>query len=150
MAEVKKEKTPAMQTQKLKVFIVDDDLFALHLFAQFTRNLGISQVSTFVDAETCLAALDENPDVVIVDYYLQGMNGLALLEKIKIIQPAVYVVLATSEVNEQVARQSLVLGAFDYVIKGVGARERLEAILNRIVSITEMLARLGQPLYPRN
>src|SRR5664280_2384979 len=73
---------------KIKLFLVDDDvLFLKSLEIEFLDHADF-EIETFVTGELCLENLSRNPDVVILDYYLDGitknaMNGIETLDKIK-------------------------------------------------------------------
>ena len=66
---------------KVKIFLVDDDaLFLKSLELEFLDNADFI-VETYSTGELCIANLSHNPDVIILDYQLDGivenaMNGL--------------------------------------------------------------------------
>ena len=70
---------------KLKLFLVDDDIvFLKSLEIQFLQH-GDFEIETYVTGELCIAALDHEPDVIILDYHLDGidkkaMNGIETLD----------------------------------------------------------------------
>ena len=45
------------------------------------------RISTFNDGESCLKQVDNHTNVVILDYYMEGINGLDVLKRIKKINP---------------------------------------------------------------
>ncbi len=53
---------------KIKIFIVDDEILYLNIFAQHIRTLGYENIRTFEDGNECINSLAENPDVVFLDY----------------------------------------------------------------------------------
>ena len=73
---------------KIKLFLVDDDEVLLKaLEIQFMHHSDFD-IETFETGEECLKNLNKNPDVIILDYYLNGIhetaiNGLETLDKIK-------------------------------------------------------------------
>ena len=79
-------KTPKMKN-KIKLFLVDDDaLFLKSLEIDFLQHADF-EIETFATGELCLANLSHNPDVIILDYYLDSvdktaMNGIETLDKI--------------------------------------------------------------------
>jgi CheY-like chemotaxis protein len=70
---------------KVKIFLVDDDaLFLKSLEIDFRQCRFL--IETYPTGELCIANLSNNPDVVILDYQLDGivvnaMNGLETLDK---------------------------------------------------------------------
>ena len=88
--------------KKSLIFLVDDDqLFLKTLEADFKNNTEIS-VRTFATGELCLENISEDPDVIVLDYYLNGVdekarNGIETLDKINAVKSSYsgyYVILA--------------------------------------------------------
>ena len=78
-----------LDEKKIKLFLVDDDaLFLKSLQIEFMESANF-EIQTFSTGELCLENLNQNPDIIILDYHLDGinkgvMNGLDVLDKIKI------------------------------------------------------------------
>ena len=68
------------------------------------------------------------PDVVLMDMQMPGMDGLQATQAIRNQYPQVRVLALTSFYNENLVRQALHAGAIGYLVKGVSARELAEAI----------------------
>lgn len=78
-----------MKTEnKIKLFLVDDDaVFLKALEIEFLHH-GDFDIETFPTGELCIESLSKMPDVIVLDYHLDGivkgaMNGIATLDKIK-------------------------------------------------------------------
>lgn len=70
-----------------------------------------------------MANLSHDPDVIILDYYLDGieataMNGIETLDKIKAFNQDIPVVMLSSQDKIEVAVDCMHHRAFDYVVKG--------------------------------
>ncbi|MEN9604697.1 MAG: hypothetical protein RJB39_382 [Candidatus Parcubacteria bacterium] len=66
-----------------KVFIVEDDTFLGRILKDQVAEAGI-QTSLFTTAEALLDALKTNlPDILLLDIFLPGMNGLDALEQLR-------------------------------------------------------------------
>ncbi|MBL0026828.1 MAG: response regulator [Saprospiraceae bacterium] len=121
----------------VKLFLVDDDvLFLKSLEIEFKQNTDFN-VETFTTGELCLHRLDQNPDVIILDYHLDGMiknamNGIETLDKIKESNPATPVVILSSQDKIEVAVRCMHHDAFDYVVKSETAFLRLQKIVASI------------------
>jgi two-component system, OmpR family, response regulator len=120
-----------MQDKKIKVFLVDDDaLFLKSLEIDFLHHTDFT-VETFATGELCIENLSGNPDVIILDYHLDGidknaMNGIETLDKIKEINPDLPVVMLSSQDKIDVAISCMHHKAFDYVVKSETAFMRLQ------------------------
>ncbi len=133
-----------METQGINLFIVDDNkLMAMDLKIYLQNKFGTSvKISTFSDGESCLEKVDENTNIVILDYFLDGKNGLEILKLIKTINPKTEVIMLSSNEDIALAIESFKMGAKDYVIKGNGSWKKLNKLVNYIV--TEPIRILGR------
>jgi DNA-binding NtrC family response regulator len=122
---------------KIKLFLVDDDaVFLKSLEIEFLNHADF-EIETFATGELCLERLSNNPDVIILDYMLDGivknvMNGLQTLDKIKAINPDIPVVMLSSQDKIEVAVNCMHHKAFDYVVKSETAFIRLQKIITTI------------------
>lgn len=121
------------------VFIVDDDPFCLALYEQQLKNLGLQNVSVFDNGTDCINHLSSAPDIVFLDYNMKMLNGIEVLKKIKNFSKDIYVVFLSGQEEVQVAVNTLLNGAFDYIVKGNNDRERIEEVLGKIDTEKELL-----------
>ena len=126
-----------MTEKKILIFLVDDDaLFLKSLEIEFSGNTE-SSIITFATGELCLANLSQNPDVVILDYHLNSVdvnavNGLETLDRIKIINPLIPVIMLSSQDKIEVAVNCMKHQAFDYIVKSETAFVRLQRAITTI------------------
>lgn len=132
-----------MNEEKIKLFLVDDDLVFLKLLEiEFLEN-GCFTVETYVTGELCMKNISHNPDVVILDYHLDGidktaMNGLATLDSIKAYNPSIPVIMLSSQDKIDVAVNCMHHEAFDYVVKSETAFLRLQNTIAKISKYIKM------------
>lgn len=130
-------------SKKIKLFLVDDDaLFLKALEIQFLDH-GDFEIETFATGELCIENLHKNPDVIILDYHLDGidktaMNGLKTLDKIKIYTIDIPVIMLSSQDKIEVAVSCMHHKAFDYVVKSETAFVRLQKIITAIFKYQKM------------
>jgi DNA-binding NtrC family response regulator len=128
---------------KIKLFLVDDDaLFLKALEIEFLQHADFS-IETFATGELCLQHLPNNPDLVILDYHLNGidknaMNGLETLDKIKSYNSDIPVVMLSSQDSIDVAVNCMHHRAFDYIVKSETAFIRLQKTISAIFSYRKM------------
>jgi two-component system OmpR family response regulator len=128
---------------KIKIFLVDDDaLFLKSLEIEFLQH-GDFHIETFITGELCLENLSHNPDVIILDYHLDGINknainGIETLDKIKFYNTDIAVVMLSSQDKIEVAINCMHHKAFDYVIKSETAFMRLQKIITTIFRYKKM------------
>ncbi len=132
-----------MNSEKIKLFLVDDDVvFLKSLEIDFLQHADFT-IETFVTGELCLANLSHDPDVIILDYYLDGiekdaMNGLDTLDRIKAYNQDIPVVILSSQDKIDVAISCMHHRAFDYVVKSETAFVRLQKIITTIFKYKKM------------
>ena len=128
---------------KIKLFLVDDDaLFLKSLEIEFLQHADFT-IETFATGELSIANLSHNPDVIILDYLLDGidknaMNGIETLDKIKAFNPDIPVVMLSSQDKIDVAIDCMHHRAFDYVVKSETAFVRLQKIITTIFKYKKM------------
>jgi two-component system OmpR family response regulator len=126
-----------MNKELIKIFLVDDDVvFLKSLEIDFLEH-GKFKIETFSTGEKCLLNIHKQPDFVILDYHLDGieknvMNGIETLDKIKNFNPEIPVIMLSSQDKIDVAVDCMHHKAFDYVVKSETAFMRLQKIINRI------------------
>ena len=126
-----------IEENRIKLFLVDDDvLFLKALEIDFLQNTE-SKVHTFVTGELCIESLSQNPDVIILDYYLNSIekgaiNGLETLDRIKAYDPEIPVIILSSQDKIEVAVNCMKHQAFDYIVKSETAFLRLQKAITTV------------------
>jgi two-component system OmpR family response regulator len=129
--------------KKIKLFLVDDDaLFLKSLEIEFLENANF-EISTFVTGELCLANLHLKPTIIILDYFLDGidkhaMNGIETLDKIKGIDDSIQVIMLSSQDSIDVAVSCMHHKALDYVVKSETAFLRLTKIIKSLIEVKKL------------
>ena len=135
-------------TNKIKLFLVDDDaLFLKSLEIEFLDHADF-EIETYPTGELCLANLSHNPDVIILDYHLDGIdlnaiNGIDTLDKIKAFNPEIEVIMLSSQDKIEVAIDCMHHLAFDYVVKSETAFVRLQKIITALFEFRKMKKQLN-------
>jgi len=133
----------AENAELIKLFLVDDDpLFLKSLEIEFLQNADFN-IETFATGELCMENLQHQPDVIILDYHLDGinrdaMNGLETLDKIKAFNQDIPVIMLSSQDKIDVAINCMHHRAFDYVVKSETAFLRLQKIITTIFQYKKM------------
>jgi two-component system nitrogen regulation response regulator GlnG len=127
---------PIMYRQA-KVWVVDDDSSIRWVLERTLNQAGIDN-DCFSDGDQLLRRLDiEQPDVIISDIRMPGINGLELLSQIHATLPDLPVIITTAHSDLDSAVASYQQGAFEYLPKPFD--------LDEVVAITERaLAHAGE------
>lgn len=137
------EKHVVSKAEPIKLFLVDDDaMFLKSLEIEFIQHADFI-IETYVTGELCIANLSHNPDVIILDYLLDGIdknaiNGIKTLDKIKAFNPDIPVVILSAQDKIEVAIDCMHHRAFDYVVKSETAFIRLQKIITTIFRYKKM------------
>lgn len=132
-----------MNKEKIKIFLVDDDaVFLKSLEIDFLQHADFT-IHTFPTGELCTGSLSLNPDLVILDYHLDGidknaMNGIETLDKIIAHDPEIPVVMLSSQDKIDVAISCMHHHAYDYVVKSETAFVRLQRIITMVFQHKKM------------
>jgi DNA-binding NtrC family response regulator len=137
-----------MNKQKVKLFLVDDDAVFLKLLEIEFMEHADFDIETFPTGELCIENLSHNPDVIILDYYLDGVdrdaiNGIDTLDMIKAFNPDIPVIMLSSQDKIDVAINSMHHKAFDYVVKSETAFLRLKKIITTIMETKKLEKQLN-------
>jgi len=132
-----------MNKDKIKLFLVDDDVVFLKMLEiEFLQHADFA-IETYPTGEKCMENLKHNPDVIILDYLLDGidktaMNGIQTLDKVKAFNPDIPVVMLSSQDKIEVAIDCMHHRAFDYVVKSETAFIRLQKIITTVFKYKKM------------
>jgi two-component system, NtrC family, response regulator AtoC len=122
-----------MSDKALKIFVVEDSEWYNKLLVYTLSMNPDYEVKSFFNGKDFLASLHEMPDIVTLDYRLPDMTGLELLEKIRLENNEVQVILISEQEDIDMVVTLLKLGASDYITKSDDVKERL---LNTVRNIS--------------
>ncbi len=103
-------------TEQIKVLMVDDEKRFRETTRKILEKKGF-EVILAENGEKALENLKQQPDVVVLDIKMPGMDGHETLSRIKKIKPDLPVIMLTGHGARPSARDALVEGAFDYLNK---------------------------------
>jgi DNA-binding response OmpR family regulator len=117
----------------MKILLVDDDAMLAEVTAFALRRAGFLVVLAHDGAQALERWAAEQPDLLLLDIQLPGMDGLAVCEAIRA-RSSVPIILLTVRNSDEDVVQGLELGADDYVAKPFSPRQlvaRIRAVLRR-------------------
>jgi len=102
-----------------KILIIEDDFFVRDLYDRELTREGFAVSSAEDGPKGLLKAVEEKPDLVLLDIMLPKMSGLDVLKTLKEKEETknVPVVLLTNLGQDSVIREGFSLGAIGYLIK---------------------------------
>jgi len=99
------------------VLIIDDEEGILESLSGIFEDEGYN-VLTSVSGEDALRILKEqNPDLILLDVWLQGIDGIQTLKEIKSLKPDIPVIMISGHGNIELAVKATRMGAYDFLEK---------------------------------
>jgi two-component system response regulator ResD len=118
---------------KAKVLIVDDDKTLLHFLTEYLEGEGYAVVCADRGTKALRLFYDEQPDIVVLDVMMPGMDGWEVCARIRELSDTP-VILLTAKTSEGDKLRGFRLGVDDYITKPFSLAElsaRIQAVLSR-------------------
>jgi two-component system, chemotaxis family, CheB/CheR fusion protein len=124
--------TPKALKRASVIYIVDDD-FQIRALMRETLYAEGYAVQDYADCEAFLAAYRPARDgCLLIDAYLPGMTGLALLQKLKAAGDPLPAIMITGNSDVAIAVEAMKAGASDFIEKPIGATELLASVTHAL------------------
>lgn len=119
------------------IFIVDDNEMFTQMLSDHLAETPKYKVSVFHTGEDCINNLFQNPELIILDYYLndvskEAADGLEILTEIKKYNERIQVIMLSSQEHYGVALQTIAKGAALYVMKDDHAFQKIDNFLKEL------------------
>lgn len=113
------------ETGKKRILVVDDEEIVRYSLVNILRTNGYC-VDSVSNAESALESLyQKRYHLVLTDLVMEDMDGLDLLEKVKVISPRTMVIVITGYGSIKTAVNALRMGVYDYLLKPCDEQELL-------------------------
>jgi two-component system response regulator (stage 0 sporulation protein F) len=119
-----------------KVLVVDDEIGVCKQLRKFVEAMGCRVMEAYSGTEALTAYMREGPDLVLLDVRMPGMDGLETLKELKTFDPDASVIMVTAVHEEELARQAMNDGAFEYITKPINP-EYLEIAVMTKLALTD-------------
>lgn len=134
------------------IFVVEDNRVYNKLIVSYLKTNKFTNVMPFFSGEDAINNLYRNPDIIIQDFLLDGMNGIEVLKKAKEQNPNIEFIFLSGQDNIDVAINTMKYGAYDYIVKDQMALKKLVNKINKIQSVNKLVKsnkryRLGVILF---
>ena len=129
------------ETRKRILIVEDEPAMVAGLRDNFEYE-GYEVISAADGVEGLEAALNGNPDLVVLDVMMPRLSGLDVCKQLKVKRPALPIIMLTARGQEIDKVVGLELGADDYVTKPFSIRE----LMARVKGVLRRVSPQGQPL----
>ncbi|MFT5142030.1 MAG: two-component system response regulator AtoC [Rhodothermales bacterium] len=114
---------------KYRIFVVDDDRhYARMLSYRLDKNPDY-EVEAFASGEELLRNMVKNPDLILCDIMMPGIDGIEVLRRIVARRPELPIIMVSAQGVVETAVEAMRLGAYDYITKGQDDLVKLDAIV---------------------
>jgi DNA-binding NtrC family response regulator len=121
------------------IYVVEDDNALNKMLVSYLKSRNLKEVHGFISGEDAVKSLSENqPDIVIQDYDLPGMNGIDTMKKVKEQYPDAIFIFLSGQSSVKVAIDALNDGAYDYIIKDNFAKENAVKKIKQLLYIKKL------------
>ncbi len=124
------------KTKNPLIFIIEESTIYKDLIVGHLKSNKFANIKEIKNGEECISNLHLNPDIIILDYSIEGSSGLELMRKIKTTRQNIDFIFLSGQNDIEVAISILKLGASDYVVKNDKAPKRLVKAIEQAILVT--------------
>ncbi len=132
-----------------RILWADDEMELLRPHLLFLERKGYDVVTATNGTDAVELCQQQQFDVILLDEMMPGITGLQALERIKLIQPTVPVVMVTKSEEENIMNEAVGRNIADYLIKPVNPNQILLS-LKKIIHRKELVAETTQTAYQQH
>jgi DNA-binding LytR/AlgR family response regulator len=129
-----------------KILIIEDDESINESISEFLENEGFEAFSARNGKDGLKIALDEQPDIIVCDILMPGMNGYEVLEELSKREADIPFIFLTAKIERDDIRKGMEIGADDYLTKPFKLEELLKAINVRLMKRERISKPAAAPL----
>ena len=118
-----------------KILIVDDEPNVCNFLSEFLDYKGFESTITLSGKEALKQLKSEDFDLVLLDIIMPEMNGFEVLERINQMDNKVPVIILTGVRDQNVANDSIEMGAVDFISKPIDLDRLEQSILVNIKNL---------------
>lgn len=95
-----------------------------------------NEISLFTNGKDAMAQRYQNPDLIILDYNLPGMNGMEVMQSFHNFNKNFPIIIISAQSDIRIAVNLLKEGAFDYIVKDPELKDRLWMSMEKVRKIS--------------
>lgn len=128
-----------MDNRSYKITIVDDEIWIRENLKMTigSLNMPVESIDFAENGEEALKRIEDDcPDLLITDINMPFMNGIELIKKVRASFPNVVICVLSGYSDFEYVKESLLEGAFDYILKPIG-QTNLQSVLTRAIKLID-------------
>jgi DNA-binding response OmpR family regulator len=111
-----------------RILIVDDEPSVVSMLTKYFSDAGYAVDTAAHGGDALIAVSQYQPDVVVLDVLMEGLDGVQVLERIRSLDPKIRVIMITGSGDASLKPTTMSMGAFAYVSKPVSLEHLREAV----------------------
>jgi DNA-binding NtrC family response regulator len=111
-----------------RILIVDDEPDVVSVLTKYFTDAGYTVDAAAHGGDALIAVAQYQPEVVVLDILMEGLNGVQVLERIRSLDPAIRVIMITGSGDATLEPTAMSMGAFAYVSKPVSLERLHDAV----------------------
>ena len=116
-----------------RIYVVDDDKHYSRMLSYRLDKNEDYEVDVYSSGADALKALDEKPDLILLDIMMPGMDGVETLRRIVARMPEIPVIMVSAQGVVDTAVEAMKIGAYDYITKGQDDLVKLDTIVKNVL-----------------
>lgn len=128
----------------MKIFIIEDDvIFGKSILYYLSLNPE-NEINLFTNGKEALAQRYQDPDLIILDYNLPGMNGMEVMQSFHNYNKNFPIIIISAQSDIRIAVNLLKEGAFDYIVKDPDLKDRLWMAMEKVRKFSHYEKKIDQ------
>ncbi|MFZ6820431.1 response regulator [Undibacterium sp. Ji22W] len=120
----------------ISVLIVDDNDVTRETLRVILRHDGYNVVGEALDGDSALEmATRLKPDIILLDVIMPKVNGIEALKSIRMVMKDVFVLMVTSNTDQDIVAEAVKSGISGYIIKPFNAKKVLDTVQNVVAKV---------------
>jgi two-component system, OmpR family, response regulator len=111
-----------------RILVVDDEPDLVTILTKYFTAAGYTVDAASHGGDALIAVSQYQPDVVVLDVMMEGIDGVQVLQRIRSLDPAIRVIMITGSSDTTLKPTTMSMGAFAYVSKPVSLQHLHEAV----------------------
>lgn len=112
------------------ILIIDDDIDILYTLSEICKYQGWNAYTAtgYCEAAQYLSEQNNVLDIILVDYHMPDMDGIAVVTELRKILPSIPIIVLTVEERDSIVDRFMQAGATDYALKPIKAVDLISRI----------------------
>lgn len=143
-----------MRTKKIKIVIVEDDLYYNKALTKYIETIcnekfytkASFEIKSYTNAHECIEELEDDTDIIILDYYLINLleddvlTGGDVVDVVKKHCTDCEIIMISSQKDDEITSELRSKGISEYIDKNLNSKNRIGSVIQKILNDRELIA----------